>query len=132
MRAKIISGKIIPVLAGTSSCIAGFATLQLYSLVNDPENFSRIRNAFINLAICVIITSEPFSKKVHVDKILFNNVFTKAIPSGWNCWDKIDVQGPLTLSKFTEKMLLEYKINISAIMFYEFNKKLSNFSNEQL
>ena len=81
IRAKIISGKIIPAIATTTSSIVGLASLQLYSLYQSND-IKYLRDNYFNLAICSFTFSTPgiYKKNEEEEKIK-----TKQIQNGfWN------------------------------------------------
>jgi len=62
-------------------------------------DISKMRNAFINLALPLFLFSEPLPPNKHQDQehnvIFFGPV--KAVPSNWTAWDRITVKGPMTM-----------------------------------
>lgn len=78
-----------------------------------------MRNSFINLAIPLLTLSEPLPPLQEVDKdydpILLGPV--KAIPYAHTKWDKIFIQGPMTISEIKFLLKEKYKINILIIAF---------------
>jgi hypothetical protein len=51
IKVQLISGKIIPAIATTTSAIVGLASLQIYSLYQS-YNINTLRDNYINLSIC--------------------------------------------------------------------------------
>ncbi|OMJ66711.1 hypothetical protein SteCoe_36353 [Stentor coeruleus] len=115
-KTKMIAGKIIPAIATTTAMIAGTVAIELYKLqiYSDAEKF---RNSFVNLAINIIVMSEPlppiktYSKDY--DKISGGPV--KAYPEGFSTWQKLNIEGPCTLGEFIEKMLKQHKMKVSIV-----------------
>ena len=97
-KVKLIAGKIIPALATTTAMIVGSTGCEIIKYVLN-QDFDAFRNSFMNIALPIWLFSEPELPKQAKDKdydpILLGPV--KAIPSNWTCWDKIDVNGPMTI-----------------------------------
>jgi len=76
-----------------------------------------MRNAFMNLAVSLFVLTEP-GEKIEIkdkenDPILLGPV--KAVPPKWTVWDKIVVQGPLTVKEFIAYMSKNYNVDVSII-----------------
>jgi len=58
-----------------------------------------MKNSFMNLALPLWLFSEPLPPFKMVDKeydqVMLGPI--KAIPPNWTIWDKIEVQGPMTV-----------------------------------
>lgn len=102
---KKIAGKIVPAIATTTSCIAGFATLELIKIVQGEWKFDKFRNTFLNLAISLFLLSEPGA--CVKEKITENCYVT--------LWDKWTIKGAenFTLKSFIEAVKQKYKLTIS-------------------
>lgn len=97
-KVKLIAGKIIPALATTTAMVVGAVGIEIFKyILNKPLN--KMKNSFMNLALPLWIFSEPEppikAKDKDYDPVLMGPV--KAIPSGFTTWDKLFVQGPLTI-----------------------------------
>lgn len=93
MKAKLISGRIIPAIASTTASITGFASAQLYSICNDIKNVNieTVKNAFINLGIADIIFTETFPNKVYYQNFVKGKEINVNIPDSCTVWDYIEI-----------------------------------------
>ena len=80
---KKISGKIIPAIATTTSCVAGFVSIELVKVVQQNWSLHNFRNLFLNLGLSLFLLSEPGSC-----------VKSKIAESCYvSLWDKWTIQG---------------------------------------
>jgi ubiquitin-activating enzyme E1 len=112
----MIAGKIIPAIATTTAAVTGLVSLQIYTLLT-TKKIDYMRNAFMNLAVSLFVLTEP-GEKIEIkdkenDPILLGPV--KAVPPKWTVWDKIVVQGPLTVKEFIAYMSKNYNVDVSII-----------------
>ncbi|ULT95969.1 hypothetical protein L3Y34_004552 [Caenorhabditis briggsae] len=97
MKTKQIAGKIIPAIATTTAAVAGLVCVELYKVVDAngvPKTpVERFKNTFLNLSMPFFSSAEPIlaPKKKYVDK-------------EFTLWDRIDIQGPLTLKEFIDEV----------------------------
>ncbi|CAX65051.1 E1 ubiquitin-activating enzyme [Caenorhabditis elegans] len=97
MRTKQIAGKIIPAIATTTAAVAGLVCIELYKVVDAngiPKTpMERFKNTFLNLSMPFFSSAEPIGapKKTYMDR-------------EFTLWDRIDVQGPLTLQEFIDNV----------------------------
>lgn len=95
MKTKQIAGKIIPAIATTTAAVAGLVCVELYKVVDAngvPKTpIERFKNTFLNLSMPFFSSAEPIAAP---KKTYMNKEFT--------LWDRIDVQGPLTLQEFID------------------------------
>ncbi|CDJ43906.1 Uba1 gene product-related, related, partial [Eimeria tenella] len=114
-KAQQIAGRIVPALATTTAAVTGLVALELLKLAAAAARCcSSYKNAFLNLALPLLLFSEPMPPIRHVDKdydpIAGGPV--RAIPQGFTCWDKIEVDIPNCRVKDLV-MFLEKKFNVS-------------------
>jgi len=111
---KLIAGKIIPAVATTTAMVVGAVGIEIIKYLNEKP-IEKMRNCFCNLAIPLWVFSEPLppikNKDKDYDPILLGAV--KAIPPGFTTWDKIIIQGPLTLEGIMKHIKEKYGIQVS-------------------
>jgi ubiquitin-activating enzyme E1 len=116
-KTKMIAGRIIPAIATTTASITGLVALQIYTLLQ-TNKIEFMRNVFMNLAVNLFVLTEPSEKVVQRDKdfdpILLGPV--KAIPDKWSVWDKIVVDGPMTIKQFINHINEKYGVEISIVV----------------
>lgn len=106
--AKRIAGRIIPAIATTTSVVGALACMELYKLVlngnaKDTATFTpRVgyKNSFTNLALPLFAFSAPLSPK--------------KLSRNWTKWDRIDLEGGLTLEEIL--LLLENDYSVTPTM----------------
>jgi ubiquitin-activating enzyme E1 len=115
-KTKMIAGKIIPAIATTTAAITGLVALQIY-VVLQTNKIEFMRNAFLNLAVSLFVLTEPAEKIQQTDKdydpLMLGPV--KAIPPKWTVWDKIVIDGPMTIRQFISHMQEKYSADVSII-----------------
>ena len=97
-KVKLIAGKIIPALATTTAMIVGAVGVEIIKKVLGMKE-SAFLNSYMNLALPLIVFSEPMAPIEHKDKA-YDPVFlgpVKAVPPNFTNWDSISVKGPLTI-----------------------------------
>uniref|UniRef100_A0A7E4URT3 E1 ubiquitin-activating enzyme n=1 Tax=Panagrellus redivivus TaxID=6233 RepID=A0A7E4URT3_PANRE len=98
MHTKQIAGRIIPALATTTAVVAGLVGIELYKVIDmkgEPDNVDkeRFKCGFVNLALPLYAFSEPLAPPT---KEYNNTKFT--------LWDRIEIQGPMTLQALLDKI----------------------------
>lgn len=78
LKTKRIAGKIIPAIATATAAVAGLVALELIKVVGGYE-FESFKNCFFNLAIPVVVLTEPAAVK---RTLIRDNIFF----SIWDCW----------------------------------------------
>ena len=90
--------------------------IQFYNIVQQKDNLLQFKNAFINLAIPLLILTEPFPKKINNDKVVSGRIIKKTIPEGWTVWDKILVEGPLSIEEFLLYFESKFEVIVKKII----------------
>jgi ubiquitin-activating enzyme E1 len=115
-KTKMIAGKIIPAIATTTAMIAGAVGVELYKLHIHTE-IEKFRNTFVNLGVSLIVMSEPQpplrTKSKDYDPIVMGPV--KAYPEGFSTWEKLLIEGPITLGEFIEKVKEVHKLKVNIV-----------------
>lgn len=128
LEVKRIAGRIIPAIATTTSAVAGFATIQFlqlavhiiknrtahgsnwveYSKEEAEEKLSTFRNAFLNLALPIVIFSEPAPPQRTAIGSSFS--FTE--------WDQWEVKGGVDfkLNDLVEHFRAKLQLEVSAVL----------------
>ena len=114
---KKIAGKIIPTVLTTTAAIAGFASMQLYTLQQTHEK-KFFRNSFMTLNNAFCFFSEP-SPPVKMEDSEYSETTRgpmKTIPEGWNIWDVIEIKGPKTCGEFLDDFKKKYNVDIDMLV----------------
>ena len=113
---KMTAGKIIPTILTTTATVAGHVSLQFYTLLQTHE-IKYLRNVFFNLSNNYYLFSEPTPTIIMKDKAEEEEGGpTKAIPEGWNIWDKVLINGPKTCQELFDYLKGKYNIDIDFLI----------------
>ena len=113
---KMTAGNIIPTILTTTATVAGHVSLQLYTLLQ-THDIKYLRNIFFNLANNYFLFSEPSAPKEIKDKLPNENGGPmKAIPEGFNIWDKIEIRGCKTCKELFDYLKEKYNIVIDFLV----------------
>ena len=116
-KTKMIAGKIIPAILTSTASIAGIVSLQLYTLFQ-THDIKFLRNCFFNLSNNCFLFNEPNPPIEMKDEIFDEGLMgpKKAIPNGWNIWDKIEMKGTKTCNELINYLKEKYNVDIDIIV----------------
>lgn len=108
LKTKRIAGKIIPAIATATASVAGLVALELIKVVGGYE-FESFKNCFFNLAIPVMVLTEPAAVK---QSLIRDNIYF----SIWDCWT-IFGHEDFTLSDFMNAVREKYGIEPTMVVY---------------
>ena len=115
-KTKKIAGKIIPTILTTTASIAGIVSLQFYTMfqTNEPEFY---RDCFFNLCSNYFFFSKPADPIKIKDNEFDDKIMgpVKAIPEGWNSWDRIEIKESKTCGELIDYLKKEYNIDVDML-----------------
>lgn len=116
LKAKEISGNIIPAIASTTAAITGLSSLQIYTLIQ-TSNIRSFRSGAFNLATNEFDIFIPEEKRYIKDIPKTKNTPEyKVIPKEFTVWDKIDINGPnITIKDIVNFFKNKYNVDIDFI-----------------
>ena len=112
LQVKKIAGKIVPAIATTTSCIAGYASIELVKLIQTEWEISKFRNLFLNLAIPLFLLSEP-------GPCAKTKITDKCSVTLWDTWS-IKGSPAYTLRNFIDSIKEKYNLTVSGILYFFF------------
>ncbi|ESN94142.1 hypothetical protein HELRODRAFT_103068 [Helobdella robusta] len=101
LQIKKIAGRIVPAIATTTASVAALVAIELLKVVKKC-GLSNFRNTFLNMALPVIVMSEPGSAK----QTLLSNGMQYSI---WDRWE-VHGDGKMTLDQFMKTIKKKYKM----------------------
>ncbi|KAK2816994.1 hypothetical protein Q5P01_025185 [Channa striata] len=107
LKTKRIAGKIIPAIATATAAVAGLVALELIKVVGG-YGFESFKNCFFNLAIPVVVLTEPAPVK---RTLIRDNIHF----SIWDCWT-IFGHEDFTLSDFMNTVREKYGIEPTIVV----------------
>jgi hypothetical protein len=102
---KKIAGKIVPAIATTTSCIAGYASIELVKLIQSDWKLEKFRNLFLNLAIPLFLLSEP-------GVCIKTKITQDCSVSLWDTWS-IKGSQSFTLKNLIDAIKKSYNLTVS-------------------
>lgn len=107
LKTKRIAGKIIPAIATATAAVAGQVALEMIKVVGGYE-FESFKNCFFNLAIPVMVLTEPAPVK---QTLIRDNIYF----SIWDCWTIVGHED-FTLSDFINAVREKYGIEPTMVV----------------
>jgi len=103
-RTKFIAGRIIPAMISTTAVVSGLQCTELVKIVQ-KKPLECYRSAFVNLALPLFAFSEPIACPV------------QTVREGWTftMWDKLRVEGDITLGELCKLFETKYKVNVDMV-----------------
>ena len=120
-KVKFISGKIVPSIPTTTSCIVGYISSQIFTLLQTTE-LKYLRQINIDLSTPFFLIYKP--RKVYQNKDSIHpitSILTKAIPSNFTCWDYLEIKGNKTTNDVINYINETYQVEINGL--YTLNSK---------
>ena len=116
-KTKKIAGKIIPTILTTTASIAGIVSLQFYAMFQTNEN-EFFRDCFFNLSSNYFYFSKPAEPIKMKDNEFDSKIMgpVKAIPEGWNVWDRIEINESKTCGQLIEELKTKYDIDVDMLV----------------
>ena len=132
LKTKFIVGRIIPAVESATAAVTGFNSSQIFSLLinKNIDNFTEIQ---MDLGTSFFSYHTPFPKKL-VKSYEKKNKKYIVIPKEFSIWDKININGPMTINELLEYFYNKYQINIRGIYVKDtfINKNLKNENLEDI
>ena len=130
-KVKMISGKILPAIATTTSSIVGLVSLQLYSLKQTLDiNF--LRDCNINFIFNNYMFNSPVACEYEKNE---ENI--KFIPHNFTVWDFLEINKSMTIRQFIQYIKEKYDVDIKLISsnnlnLYEYTNEKKNDDNYKI
>ena len=114
-KVRKVAGNIIPAIVSTTSCIAGFVAMQIYSAIISND-INLMRNIGLDLGSSWYSIGRPEEVKLY-DSItkINNNLNLIKISPKFSIWDTIPINGPITAKKLINIFREEYNVEIDCI-----------------
>ena len=120
-KVKFISGNIVPSIPTTTSCIVGYISSQIYSLLQTTE-ILKLKQINIDLStpfFLLVYPKRPYQNKDSINPE--TKILSKAIPPKFTCWDILDVKGNKTAGEVLDYISETYKVDVTGL--YTLNSK---------
>jgi len=103
-RTKFIAGRIIPAMISTTAVVSGLQCAELVKII-EKKPLECYRSAFINLALPLFAFTEPIACPV------------QTVREGWTftMWDKLRVDGDITVGELCKLFETKYKVNVDMV-----------------
>lgn len=118
LKTRGVAGRIVPAIATATAMIVGSLCNEIIKAAQKFDKVELYKAAFVNLALPMFVFSEPPPpieiKSKEFDPIMAGPI--KAIPEGHTKWEKITMQGPLTINDLEKKFKEEYKVAVTMVL----------------
>ena len=114
-KVKFVSGKIVSSIPTTTSCIVGYISSQIFTLLQSSE-LNYLKQINIDLSTPFFLIYRP--KKVYHNKDQINpktQILTRAIPTNFTFWDYIEINGNKTTNELLDYINEKYQIEINGL-----------------
>ena len=114
-KVKFISGNIVPSIPTTTSCIVGFISSQIYTLLQTTD-IKKLRQINIDLStpfLFIFRPNKPYQNKDRIDPI--TKIIIKAIPPKFTSWDILEIKGNKTTGEVLDYINETYKVDVTGL-----------------
>jgi len=98
--------------------ITGLVGFELIKYVQSKP-LEAYRNSFVNLAVPLWTASEPLEPKKHTSGPYTDDSgqkrVRKCIPDNWTLWDKIRLEGDLTVQQLIDELKKQFELSVCSI-----------------
>ena len=120
-KVKFIAGNIVPSIPTTTSCIVGYISSQIFTLLQSTD-LNYLRQISIDLSTPFFLIFRPQKAHQNKDKTHpITKILTKAIPPNFTCWDYLEIKGNKTTNDIIEFINNKYNVEICGL--YTLNSK---------
>ena len=114
-KTKQIAGKIIPTILTTTATIAGIVSLQFYTMLQ-TDDIKFFRECILDLRANKFFFGSPHPPIKMKDKEPTEKTKPrKAIPEGWNSWDRIEIKGSKIIKELNQFIKEKYNVEVETL-----------------